>query len=127
MLGRSAKIKMISRSIDVVKPNGETLPFDIEITAPEYEVAFKAYGCRILFTGWLDAPPSTIKGEDSYQSLILAMQLVHSILQSYYARGVRYKWRDLDHEYDLDMFLALPYDNEIKVEQDAAGDPLHAE
>ena len=109
---------MISREIDVAKPNGEIVSFDIKITTPEYEESDNAYGCRILFTGWLDSPPSKIKGIDSYQSLILAMQFVHSILTSYHRKGVRYMFRGSEHEYDLDMFLVLPYSGESKEKQD---------
>ncbi len=102
---------MISRELDVVKPNGERIPLQINISAPVYEEDYDAYGCQVSFIGWLESPSSTIKGEDSYQSLLLALQLVHSILMMQHKNGVRYRWRGLEDEYDLAMFLALPLPN----------------
>lgn len=110
--------KMISYRIDVEKPGVPRFPFQITLHAPE--MGEKGYRCRIEFDGWIDAPPTGIHGNDSWQSVTLAVQLVYSILCSLRSKGVCYYWPNTDVEFDPDQLLAPGYE---KGEQGAASNP----
>jgi len=95
---------MISLRIDVQKQGAPRFPFEIKLNGPVR--AGESYRCHIEFDGWINAPYHGIKGNDSRQSLALAVQLVYSILCSFRSKGLRYYWPGSEVEFDLDQLLA---------------------
>src|SRR5688572_13811026 len=90
------------RSLDLLKPSGERLAFRVEfgpIRGEGHDFYF-----RVQFHGWGDSPPD-IWGRDSLHALMLAVGLVHSILQEFVRRGGRVLWPGTDADYDLNEFV----------------------
>jgi len=61
------------------------------------------YRCPVRFSGWGNSPPDT-QGHDSLQALLLAVNLVHSILHEFTKCGGRVLYRDTNVDYELDVF-----------------------
>ena len=93
------------RSVDLVKPSGEQVRFRVKFGPVSN--SGRDFRCRVRFHGWGDSPPD-IWGYDSLQSVILAIQLVHTILADFIRRGGRVLWPDTSNDYSLDDFLCLP-------------------
>ena len=95
---------MLSLRIDVQKQGAPRFPFEIKLNGPVR--AGESYRCHIDFDGWINAPSHSIKGNDSRQSLALAVQLVYGILCSFRSKGLRYYWPGSEVEFDPDQLLA---------------------
>jgi hypothetical protein len=93
------------RTLDLLKPSGERVTFRVEF-GPILGDG-QDFHCRVRFHGWGDSPPD-IWGYDSLQALVLAVSLVHSILDDFVRRGGRALWPGTDTDYDLDEFVFSP-------------------
>lgn len=91
----------IERSWDLLKPTGERVRFIVRL-GPAYEKNAHYY-CPVRFEGWGDSPPD-IEGRDALQSLLIAVDLVRSILHAYVTHGGRVLWPDTNTDYDLVQF-----------------------
>jgi hypothetical protein len=68
----------------------------------------------VRFDGWGNSPPD-ILGYDSFESVILAIQLVHAILADFIQRGGRVLWPGTSNDYSLEDFFYLP--DKLKAER----------
>ena len=89
------------RALDLLHPSGHRYSFRVEF-GPTYQHGH-GFRCRVRFHGWEDSPPD-IGGYDSLHALILAVDLVHSILKGFVQQGGRVLWPGTDKDYDLDAF-----------------------
>jgi len=90
------------RSFDLLKPSGERVRFTASF-GPIYQSG-RDYRCPVRFAGWGDSPPD-IWGQDSLQAFLLAVALVHSILQSFIERGGRVLYLDSDQDFCFEKFV----------------------
>jgi hypothetical protein len=89
------------RTYDLLKPDGERVRFKVSF-GPIYQ-AGQDYRCPAQFVGWGNSPPDT-QGHDSLQAFLLAVNLVHSILREFTARGGRVLYSNTDVDYQLELF-----------------------
>jgi hypothetical protein len=100
-----ASSSIAERTLDLLKPSGERVTFRVEF-GPIHGDG-QNFRCPVRFHGWGDSPPD-IRGYDSLQALVLAVTLVHSILDDFVRRGGRVLWPGTDDDYDLDQFVFSP-------------------
>ena len=93
------------RKLDLLKPSGERLTFRCKFGPIRGDG--QDFHCPVRFHGWGDSPPD-IWGYDSLQALVLAVSLVHSILDDFVRRGGRVLWPGTDNDYDLNEFVFSP-------------------
>jgi len=93
------------RSVDLLKPSGERVSFRVEFGPILPEGRF--FCCRVRFHGWVESPPD-IRGRDSLEAFLLAIGLVHGILEHFVRRGGHVLWPGTTHDYDLVNFVSSP-------------------
>lgn len=93
------------RTLDLLKPSGERVTFRVEFGPSRGDG--HNFHCRVRFPGWVDSPPD-IWGYDSLLAFVLAVSVVHSILDNFVQRGGRVFWPGGDTDYDLDEFVFSP-------------------
>jgi hypothetical protein len=93
------------RSVDMITAAGDRIPFRVEF-GPIINDG-QDCRCRVRFHGWGHSPPD-IRGYDSLQALMLAVGLVHSILDDFVSHGGRIVWPGTKRDYDLDEFSSSP-------------------
>jgi len=93
------------RSVVLLKPSGERVAFRVEFGPIRREG--RSFCCRVRFHGWADSPPD-IRGADSLEAFLLAVGLVHGILDDFVWRGGRVLWPGTNSDYDLVHFVSSP-------------------
>lgn len=93
------------RSVDLRKTSGERVAFRVEFgpILPDE----RDFCCQVRFRGWGESPPA-IRGRDSLEALLLAVGLVHSMLDDFVRRRGRLFWPGTDNDYDLAQFVSSP-------------------
>jgi len=91
------------RSVDLLKPSGERVAFRVEFGPIMREG--RSFCCRVRFHGWVDSPPD-IRRADSLEAFLLAVGLVHGILDDFVRRGGRVFWPGTTSDYDLVHFVS---------------------
>jgi hypothetical protein len=91
------------RTLDLLKPSGERVTFRVEFGPIRGDG--QDFHCRVRFHGWEDSTRD-IWGYDTLQTLVLAMSLVHSLLNDFVQRGGRVLWPGTETDYDLDEFVS---------------------
>ena len=97
-----ASTRMIAqRSVDLLNAAGERVSLRVEFGPVR---AFgQEFRCRVRFHGWGDSPPD-IRGYDSLQALMLAVEFVRTVLVDYVRHGGRVVWPGTSNDYELDDF-----------------------
>jgi hypothetical protein len=79
----------------------------IEIGRP-YETATGEWACSIAVRG-LHHDAAAMRGEDSFQALALALDLVRRLLQQSVDRGGRFQYPDTSEEVPLEALQTIPH------------------
>jgi hypothetical protein len=95
-------LPIAERSFDLQTPGGDRVRLKVTF-GPIYK-ADDAYRCPVRFIGWGDSPPD-IWGDDSLQSFLLAVGLVHGILQGFISRGGRVFYADTNVDFKFETLI----------------------
>jgi hypothetical protein len=87
-------------------PNGRTSRISIRLAAPTAQSGSE-WACQVQLAG-LSAVPydASIRGEGSWNSLMIGIGFVRNMLSAYIDRGVVFYWPDSDVVADMDTLFA---------------------
>jgi hypothetical protein len=99
------------RSVDLLKLSGQRVSFRVEFGP----ISLKEHGyyCRVQFHGWGNSPPD-VHGQDSLDSFLHAVTLVHGILHEFVQQGGRVVYPGTDNDYGLEHFVSSPEWQRVK-------------
>jgi len=100
-----ATSSIAERSVDLLKPTGERIPFRVEFGL--IQSGGDGFLCRVRFFGWTESPPD-IWGNDSLGAFLNAVGLVHGILHQFVQLGGRVVWPGTSIDYSLEGFVSSP-------------------
>ncbi len=95
-------LPIAQRNLDLVYPTGTRTTLIIEL-GPIY-TREEAFRCPVSLRGFHETLPD-IAGADSLQALLLAVDMVHSVLEAFVRRGGKIYYPGTDNVYDLNRFL----------------------
>lgn len=93
---------IVDRAVDLLMPSGERVPFRVEFGPVRQQG--HGFRCSVRYHGGLEDSPPDIAGYDSLHALLLAVELVRSMLVSFVKRGGRVVWPGTLKNYDLKGF-----------------------
>ncbi|MBN1901608.1 hypothetical protein JW926_09830 [Candidatus Sumerlaeota bacterium] len=107
----SMEMEEIIVKLDLVfkKPSGEKFPVTIKIGKP-YEINDNENGnyaaCPLSTQGFFGRHPD-IRGEDTFQALLLALDFVQRLIADFLKKGGKIYYADEESEFDPDIYFDI--------------------